>query len=65
MNSELINEELNTSELFSTHHTNITRVEIIDKNGRSYTNLKVSDLFLSYQDEGRTLKLFIAEDYEA
>jgi len=42
----------------------VTRVEVIDKNGRSYTNHKVADLHLSYQDDGRTLKIFIAEESE-
>jgi len=36
----------------------ITRFEVIDENGRAYTqrNCKVE---LSYQDDGRTLKVFI------
>lgn len=39
--------------------TKITKVEVIDEKGRSYTNYNVKELELSYQDEGRTLKLFI------
>ena len=36
----------------------VTRFEVIDENGRVYTkwNCKIE---LSYQDEGRTLKVFI------
>lgn len=36
----------------------ITRFEVIDENGRAYTkhNCKIE---LSYQDDGRTLKVFI------
>lgn len=46
------------------HMPNVTRVEIIDKNGRSYTNYKVADLHLSCQDDGQTLKIFVAEESE-
>jgi len=38
-----------------------TRLEVIDTNGRTYTNWKVKDMELSYQDDGRTLKIFIKE----
>lgn len=37
----------------------ITRLEVIDANGRSYQNHGVTDCRLSYQDEGRTLKVFV------
>ena len=40
----------------------VTRVEVIDGNGRSYTNSCITGLELSYQDNGRTLKLFIEEE---
>jgi hypothetical protein len=36
----------------------ITRVEVIDDNGRSYVNHNV-EVELSYQDDARTLKLFL------
>ena len=40
--------------------TRITRVEVIDENGRSYVNWKEdNDITLSYQDDGRTLKVFV------
>lgn len=39
----------------------VTRVEVIDKNGRSYTNWDVTSVELQLQDDGRTLKLFISE----
>lgn len=39
----------------------VTRVEVIDGQGRTYTNWKVSSVSFSYQDDGRTLKLFISE----
>lgn len=38
----------------------ITRVEVIDENGRSYTKYcKEGEMTLSVQDDGRTLKVFI------
>ena len=36
----------------------VTRLEVIDNNGRSYVNWGVDKLEFSYQDDGRTLKLF-------
>jgi hypothetical protein len=36
----------------------ITRVEVIDENGRTYTKWTCS-VALSYQDDGRTLKVFV------
>ena len=38
-----------------------TRLEVIDADGRTYTNWKVKDMEFSYQDDGRTLKIFIKE----
>ncbi len=38
-----------------------TRLEVIDAGGRTYTNWKVKDMQFSYQDDGRTLKIFIKE----
>ena len=37
----------------------VTRVEVIDSNGRAYVNMDVESCELSYQDKGRTLKIFI------
>ena len=38
----------------------VTRVEVIDQNGRSYVNWDIENMVeLSYQDGGRTLKVFI------
>ena len=39
----------------------VTRVEVIDGHGRSYVNHLEDDEFawLSYQDDGKTLKVFI------
>lgn len=38
-----------------------TRLEVIDAAGRAYTNWKVKDMQFSYQDDGKTLKIFIKE----
>ena len=42
-------------------YPNVTRVEIIDENGRSYTKYLDNDQKVCYsiQDDGRTLKVFI------
>lgn len=37
----------------------VTRVEVIDKEGRSYTNLHVGSAKLMLQDNYKTLKIFI------
>lgn len=38
----------------------VTRLEVIDKDGRSYTNWDVGDkLSLSFQDGGLTLKIIV------
>ena len=40
------------------YNTSVTRLEVIDNNGRVYTNMSVDKIELSYQDGGKTLKLF-------
>ena len=48
------------SDLSQLQNNQLTRVEIIDKKGRSYVNWnKNNKIELSYQDSGRTLKIFI------
>lgn len=48
------------SDLSQLQNNQLTRVEIIDKKGRSYVNWnKDNEIELSYQDDGRTLKIFI------
>jgi hypothetical protein len=39
----------------------VTRFEVIDESGRSYTRHN-SNVELSYQDDGRTLKVFINKE---
>lgn len=37
----------------------VTRVEVIDSNGRVYSEWKSKNVWISIQDEGRTLKVFL------
>jgi len=37
----------------------ITRVEVIDTGGRAYTNNHAYDVEISFQDDNRTLKIFL------
>ena len=39
----------------------VTRLEVIDKNGRSYVVHNAEQVELSYQDQGRTLKIFVKQ----
>lgn len=40
----------------------VTRIEVIDDSGRSYTNWDVQDIKFSFQDDDRTLKIFVKGD---
>lgn len=41
----------------------VTRLEIIDTiGGREYVNIHISDLVLAFQDNGRTLKIFVTNN---
>ena len=43
----------------------VTRVEVIDENGRSYVNWNDENkVELSLQDDGKTLKVFISQSGE-
>ena len=43
----------------------VTRLEVIDSlGGTEYVNLHVDDLILDFQDNGRTLKIFIKNDLD-
>ena len=41
----------------------ITRFEVIDETGRAYVNNKCQ-IELSYQDEGKTLKVFVEKGFD-
>ena len=42
----------------------VTRVEVIDSSGRSYTKYCVSDVYISVQDAEQTLKVFLKNEDE-
>ena len=37
----------------------VTRLEVIDENGRRYVKYQISDIKFSLQDDDRTLKIFL------
>lgn len=39
----------------------VTRLEVIDENGRAYTKYNIDNVDLSFQDDDRTLKIFITK----
>lgn len=43
------------------NYNEVTRVEVIDKFGRSYSNYNVENIEFSLQDDGKTLKVFLRE----
>ena len=47
--------------IMTTPTDKVTRVEVIDEDGRSYTNFDPNNkVELSFQDDGKTLKVFIS-----
>ncbi len=42
----------------------ITRLEVIDEQGRAYANYNISSIEFSLQDGSRTLKIFINNGYD-
>ena len=45
-------------------YTDVTRVEVIDNNGRSYVKYDVVATSTSLQDDGKTLKIFVTFEEE-
>jgi hypothetical protein len=45
--------------------TQVTRVEVIDENGREYTNYHCNDIKVSFQDNNKTLKVFLKNNTDA
>lgn len=70
MNTELFNSEgkkLSISEVMDmlppvTFLEDVTRVEVIDEKGRSYVNKTKNKVSISFQDDRRTLKIFIKNE---
>jgi len=42
----------------------VTRVEVIDQHGRAYTAYEVSNVKISFQDNNKTLKIFLKNKEE-
>ena len=40
--------------------SSVTRIEVIDENGRKYTNYNAQKVELQLQDDERTLKVFVS-----
>lgn len=43
----------------------VTRIEVIDEDGRSYSKWNIYNKTFSFQDEGKTLKIFLDQKGEA
>jgi len=61
MRKHIDDENYITEELAKSYPT-VTRVEVIDSNGRVYTTWNATDVVTFLQDEGRTLKVFLRND---
>ena len=46
-------------------YSRITRVEVIDRRGRELVKHDVTDVQISIQDDGQTIKLFLKEALDA
>lgn len=44
-----------------THYNDVTRVEVVDDDGRVYVRTGVTLARVAIQDNGRTLKLFVTK----
>jgi len=49
---------------FLKNYPDVTRVEVIDQISRVYTNYGCSNVQVSLQDDGKTLKVFLSTDYD-
>lgn len=45
--------------------TQVTRVEVIDENGREYTNYHCNTVQVSFQDDNKTIKVFLKNNKDA
>lgn len=57
--ASLHSEDMKYAKLINIEKNKLSRVEVIDENGRSYVKYFEGECELSYQDDGRTLKIFI------
>jgi len=56
----IMNKIDNIAKIIKNNNSKITRFEVIDEKGRVYTNNNCK-IELSYQDDNRTLKVFIKD----
>lgn len=57
----MINEKADVMAMLPSVLEKVNRVEVIDRNGRSYVNWKPTNKTeISLQDDGKTLKVFIS-----
>jgi len=49
---------------FLKNYPDVTRVEVIDQISRVYTNYECSNVQVSLQDDGQTLKVFLFTTYD-
>jgi hypothetical protein len=47
---------------FLKNYPDVTRVEVIGNNGREYVQYECSDVQVSLQDDGRTVKVFLKQE---
>jgi hypothetical protein len=58
LRKEINDENLITEEAVKSY-PKVTRVEVIDSNGRAYTTWEAADVVTILQDDERTLKVFL------
>ena len=49
---------------FIKSYPDVTRVEVITNNGREYVRYECSNVQVSLQDDGQTIKVFLFSTYE-
>ena len=49
---------------FLKNYPEVTRVEVITNNGREFVRYKCSNVQVSLQDDGQTIKVFLFSTYE-
>jgi hypothetical protein len=49
---------------FSKNYPDVTRVEVVTNEGREFVRYECSDVQVSLQDEGQTIKVFLFSTYD-
>ena len=49
---------------FLKNYPEVTRVEVITNNGREFVRYECSDVQVSLQDDGQTIKVFLFSTYD-